>query len=101
MLTMPAYLIANVDVKDAEQYEVYRQLVPPTITQFGGRYLARGGRVEQLEGEWPVKRVVIVEFPSMEQARAWWSSDDYGPARAIRQAVAVSSLTLVDGLPDP
>jgi uncharacterized protein (DUF1330 family) len=98
MRGMPAYLIANVDVKDAAAYEKYRELAPATIEQFGGRFLARGGQVESLEGDWAAKRLVIIEFPSMDRAKAWWSSDEYGPAKALRQSVAVSSLTLVDGI---
>jgi uncharacterized protein (DUF1330 family) len=95
---MPAFLIANVDVKDPDRYDAYRQQVPASIERFGGRYLARGGNVEVLEGQWPVKRLVIVEFPSRERAMAWWSSDDYAALRALRQATAVSQLMIVDGL---
>jgi len=95
---MAAYLIANVDVHDAAQYDAYRQQVPASIERFGGRYLARGGSIELLEGVWPVKRLVIVEFPSKERAIAWWSSDDYAPLKALRQATADSQLVIVDGL---
>lgn len=95
---MPAFLIANVDVHNTEEYEAYRQQVPASIERFGGRYLARGGSAEVLEGRWPVKRLVIVEFPSRERAMAWWSSDDYAPLKALRQATADSQLVVVDGL---
>ena len=63
---MPAYVIAMVDVKDPVRYEDYRRMVLPTITAFGGRFIARGGRTEALEGELPAGRMVIVEFPSLD-----------------------------------
>ena len=70
---MPAYVIAHIDVKDPVRYEDYKRMVPPSIAAFGGRFLARGGATETLEGEWRPKRLVIVEFPSA-RARAWWHS---------------------------
>src|SRR5439155_739221 len=66
--TMPAYLIANVNVQDPATFEQYRKQVPATIAKHGGRYLVRGGRVERLEGSWNPTRLVVLEFPSMEQA---------------------------------
>ncbi len=96
---MAAYVIAQVNITDPEKYAVYREMVPPTFAKFGGRPLARGGAMEMLEGEPGAGRVVIVEFPSMEQARAWWASEEYAPAKALRQAASVSSLTLLEGLP--
>ena len=74
---MPAYVIAMVDVKDPVRYEDYRRLVLPTITAYGGRFVARGGRTELLEGKLPAGRLVIVEFPSVERAREWWASPEY------------------------
>ena len=77
--------------------EDYKRLVPPTIAAFGGRYLARGGRVQVIEGDWSPNRLVILEFPSVERARAWWESVAYAEARAIRQATATSRLVNLDG----
>jgi uncharacterized protein (DUF1330 family) len=94
---VPAYVIANVTVIDPVRYEEYRRLVPPTIEKFGGRFVVRGGAVEPLEGDWRPGRLVIVEFPSVEQARAWWSSDEYAGARAIRQATSTGTLLIVEG----
>jgi uncharacterized protein (DUF1330 family) len=94
---MPAYVIANVDVTDPARYEDYKRMVPPTIAAFGGRFLARGGDVHVLEGAWTPRRLVIVEFPSLAQARAWWESAEYGPAKALRQATATSDLVIVEG----
>jgi uncharacterized protein (DUF1330 family) len=93
-----AYVIATVDVKDPVRYEEYRRLVLPTITAFGGRFIARGGRTEVLEGAWPARRLVIVEFPSVERAKAWWSSPEYSEAKAIRQATSDGTLVLVEGV---
>src|SRR5262245_55771284 len=95
---MPAYVIASVDISDPARYEEYRRLVPPTIAAYGGRYVARGGKVDVLEGEWSPHRLVIVEFPSAARAREWWSSTLYGPVKAIRQACADTELVIVEGL---
>lgn len=95
---MTAYLIADVEVIDQTAYEQYRQQVPATIAAHGGRYLARGGATQVLEGSWSPKRCVIVEFPSMEQLEAWWSSPEYAPLRAIRERAARSNLVVTQGL---
>ncbi len=94
---MAGYVIANVDVKDAAGYEEYRRLVPATIQKYGGTYLVRGGPHEVLEGEWTPSRVVVLEFSSVEQAKRWYFSDEYRPAKAIRQRTAVSSVVIVEG----
>jgi uncharacterized protein (DUF1330 family) len=93
-----AYVIAMVDVKDPVRYEDYRQMVLPTITAFGGRFIARGGRTEALEGQLPAGRMVIVEFPSLDRAKEWWSSPEYAEARAIRQATSDGTLIVVEGV---
>ena len=95
---MAAYIIAQIDVRDAERYEDYKRLVPPTLAAYGGRFIVRGGAAEALEGEWPPRRVVILEFPSAEKAREWWGSDAYTPAKELRQATADSQLILVEGV---
>ena len=95
---MAAYLIADVEVVDRDLFEQYRQQVPATITAFGGRYVARGGAIEVLEGSWSPKRCVIVEFPSLEQLKAWWSSPEYTPLRALRQRAARSNIVVTQGL---
>ena len=96
---MPAYLIADIDVTDADAYAEYRRTVGDSIATFGGRFLARGGKTETLEGSWKPKRVVIVEFASMERLRAWYDSPEYAPA--LRQRASVSSLVMTDGVPGP
>jgi uncharacterized protein (DUF1330 family) len=95
---MTAYVIADVEVLDSVGFEEYRQRVPATITAFGGRYLARGGATEVLEGSWSPKRCVILEFPDMDRFRAWWSSPEYLPLRALRERTTKSHLVVTQGL---
>lgn len=95
---MPAYLVVHVQVKDPARYEEYKALAPVSIRQFGGRYLTRGGAVEVLEGGWVPERLVLLEFPSMERARAWWASAEYAGAKAIRHATAETTMVLAPGL---
>jgi uncharacterized protein (DUF1330 family) len=94
---MSAYVIVDIDVKDAEGYKEYVKAAPATLAIYGGRYIARGGANETLEGEWHAKRLVILEFPSAEQARAWLNSPEYAPARALRHKYAQTNMVLVDG----
>jgi uncharacterized protein (DUF1330 family) len=96
---MPAYVIVNVTVRDSGRYEEYRRLATPTVTAYGGRYLARGAPVEVKEGGWSPSRLVTLEFPDLERARAWWSSPEYAPARAVRQSCADTQLVITEGLP--
>ncbi len=93
---MPAYCIAEVEVTNAEEFAPYREAVPATIAQYGGRYLARGGRVTSMEGGWEPKRLVILEFPSMEQALAWYNSEEYRPLRAMRERAANTRFVIVE-----
>ena len=95
---MPAYVIGEVEIADPDAYKEYAKLVPATIAQYGGKYLARGGAVEGKEGGWNPKRVVVLEFPTMDQARKWYHSPEYGPVLAIRLKYATSKLILVEGL---
>ena len=94
---MAAYLIAEVDVHDAALFEEYRKLVPATIAKHGGKYLVRGGAMEIKEGGWKPKRLVVLEFPTMDQARKWYHSADYAPALAMRLKAAKSKVLLVEG----
>lgn len=96
---MPAYVIAEVDVTDPATYEEYRKLVPPTIARHGGKFLVRGGAVETKEGGWQPKRLVVLEFASMDQARKWYHSPEYAPALALRLKAARSKVLLVEGAP--
>lgn len=95
---MAAYIIGEVEIRDAEDYKEYVKLAPLTIAQYGGKYLVRGGAVEPKEGGWTPKRVVVLEFASMEQARKWYASPEYAPALAIRTRAAASKLIFVEGV---
>jgi uncharacterized protein (DUF1330 family) len=95
---MAAYIVVEVEVHDRERYEDYKRLVQPTLDAYGGRFVVRGGAAETLEGDWSPGRLVIVEFPSAEQARQWWASPEYAPAKALRQATARTQMILVEGV---
>lgn len=95
---MAAYVIVQVEVNDPVRYEDYKKMVPPSIDKFGGRFLVRGGKTDTLEGGWAPKRFVIVEFPSVEQAKAWWASPEYAEAKALRQATADSMMIVAEGV---
>ena len=95
---MPAYFIVEIDVQDAAAFEEYRKHVPETIAKYGGRYLVRGGKTETLEGDWQPGRMVVLEFPSREQAMQFYDSPEYGPQKALRFRSAKSKLLLVDGV---
>ena len=96
---MPAYVINDMEVLDPQGLEDYKKLSPQTVVQYGGKFLARGGAIETVEGEWSPKRIVILEFPSVEQARAWVNSPEYAPARQLRQKASRSNIIIVDGAP--
>ena len=95
---MPAaYLISQVDVHNPIGYEKYRAGTPAAIAAYGGEFLVRGGRVETLEGEPPLGRVIMVRFPSMEQALAFYHSDEYADLLTLRLASADSRRFIVEG----
>lgn len=95
---MSAYVVVQISIHDPEMYEAYKALAAASVEAHGGRYLARGGATQTLEGSWSPSRLVILQFPSVQAARAWWSSADYAEARRIRQASADTEMLLVDGL---
>lgn len=95
---MTAYLIADIEVTDAAQYEEYKRRVPAVIAAHGGRYLARGGASEALEGTWEPRRSAIIEFPSRAALKAFWDSPEYRPLRELRERCATSNIVLVEGL---
>jgi uncharacterized protein (DUF1330 family) len=94
-----AYVVVDIEVHDRERYETYKRMAPPSIALYGGRYVTRGGETNVLEGDWTPKRFVILEFPTMEQARAWWGSAEYAEAKALRQSIATTRMVLAEGLP--
>jgi uncharacterized protein (DUF1330 family) len=95
---MAAYVLANVEVIDAEGFAAYREAVPATIAKYGGRYLARGGSTIVPEGAMSPKRVVLLEFPDLETARAWFDSPEYRPLLELRQRTAKTDVWIINGL---
>jgi uncharacterized protein (DUF1330 family) len=95
---MPAYVLAHIDVIDAEEYKEYIKMSPESIHLYGGRFLARGPAPEVLEGTWAPKRLVLIEFPSVEQARKWWDSPEYAAAKAKRRATSRGDLVILPGV---
>ena len=95
---MTAYVLVDVDVTDAAQYDRYRPLAAASVEQYGGRYLVRGGASETLEGERIPNRLVVLEFPDADSARRWYHSPEYAHAKATRDAAATGSFILVEGV---
>jgi uncharacterized protein (DUF1330 family) len=91
---VPAYVIVNVEVRNSEAYREYAAQTPASIAAYGGRFVARGGEVEVLEGDWQPSRLVILEFPSVESAREWYHSPDYQAIKEIRIANAATQMVL-------
>ncbi|MFB9263359.1 DUF1330 domain-containing protein [Bradyrhizobium erythrophlei] len=96
---MPAYVISEVDVRDAAGFEAYRTLAAKTITQYGGRYLVRGGAADVAEGGPPPKNIIVVEFPSMARLREWYASPEYAEALKHRRTALDRRLIFVEGVP--
>ncbi len=94
---MAAYVIVQVNVNDPRRYEDYKKMVPPTLEPYGGQFLVRGGKVEALEGSWNPARMVVIEFDSVERAKAWWGSNEYAEAKALRQATADTEMIVIQG----
>jgi len=95
---MPAYVIADIEVHDPETYKEYAALVQAALDPFEGRFLVRGGPSEALEGDWHPQRIVVLEFPTVEQARGWYESPDYVKAMEIRHRASTGSIILAHGL---
>ena len=98
---MPAYVINDMEVTNPELLVEYKKLSAPTVQQFGGRFIARGGRMVALEGDWNPERVVILEFPTFEQAKSWAESAEYAPAKLLRQRASKSKLIVIEGVALP
>ena len=94
---MAAYVIAEMEVTDAALYDDYRKQVAATVQKYGGKFIVRGGKVEALEGGWSPKRLVMLEFPTLEQAQKWYRSSEYAPLITLRQRASRGRLVLVEG----
>jgi uncharacterized protein (DUF1330 family) len=95
---MTAYVIVDIDVTDPVHYEEYKKLAAPTVELYGGKYIARGGRTETLEGDWSPSRLVILQFESIEQAKRWLNSPEYSGPRGIRHQTAASKMVVIEGV---
>jgi uncharacterized protein (DUF1330 family) len=95
---MAAYVIAEINITDAEGYKEYTNVVPATVAKYGGKFIVRGGRAEVLDGEWPERRRVVLEFPSVEAARQWWDSPEYAKPKEMRKASSEGRLILIEGV---
>lgn len=95
---MPAYVVVDIDIHDPLVYEEYKKAATSSIAIYGGKYLARGGACEMLEGNWLPKRLVILEFESMTRAKQWLESEEYSKARSLRHKSANTKMILVEGI---
>lgn len=95
---MAAYIVVQVEVQDQATYGEYVKLVPASLAAYGGRFVVRGGKTETLEGNWNPPRFVVLEFESVEQAKKWWASPEYAPAKAMRQKSAKTEMLVVQGV---
>jgi uncharacterized protein (DUF1330 family) len=95
---MSVYVIVEIDVHDPVGYEQYKKLAGPTVEARGGKYIVRGGKTEVLEGEWQPKRIVVLEFPSTDQAKEWLNCEEYRGPRKMRHRTAKTNMILVEGV---
>ena len=94
---MAAYMIVDNEVTDPEGFREYQKRVGSTLESYGGTFLVRGEKYENLEGDWHLHQLIMLEFPSVEQARRWYQSDEYAPVKDIRLKTAVTQVILVQG----
>ncbi len=95
---MAAYVIVDIDVQDRERYQDYVRLSPVSLARYGGKFVVRGGRHETLEGDWRPRRLVVLEFESVERAKEWWASAEYAEAKRLRQATSTANMIVVEGV---
>jgi uncharacterized protein (DUF1330 family) len=98
---MAAYVIVETDVSDPEQYERYKAASAEAVAAAGGRYLARGGELAVLEGDWRPPRLVVLEFEDLAAARRWYESEAYRHARRLREGAARMRMVVVQGVDQP
>ena len=95
---MAGYIVVDIEITDPNEYQTYAKQTAATIERYGGKFVVRGGEPETLEGDWKTKRLVIIEFPSIEQAKAWYNSPEYSAIIGIRHHSAISKMLLVQGV---
>src|SRR5205823_7640367 len=97
-LQMSAYVIVEIDIIDSVGYDEYKKLAGATVEKYGGKYIVRGGRAETLEGDWNPKRIVVLEFESMQRAKDWLNCDEYREPRKMRHRTAKTNMIVVEGV---
>jgi len=97
---MAAYVLVDISETDPERATRYRAMSGPSVERHGGQFLARGGAIRVLEGDWQPERLVIIEFASTDAAQAWYDSEDYRQARAVRADAGDWRMVVVDGIAD-
>jgi uncharacterized protein (DUF1330 family) len=95
---MSAYVIVEIDIVDPAGYEEYKQLAGATVERYGGKYIVRGGAVETLEGNWKPKRIVVLQFDSMQRAKEWLNCEEYREPRKMRHRTARKRMVVVEGV---
>jgi len=95
---VPAYIVVETDIHDAEQYELYKEASPAAVEAGGGRFIARGGELAILEGDWQPKRLVLLEFPDLDAAKRFYDSPEYQEAKRLREKAAAFNMVAVEGL---
>ena len=97
---MSAYVIVEIEVTDPIRYEEYKEQATATVRKYGGKYIVRGGKTEVLEGNWKPKRIVILQFDSIERAKEWLNSEEYREPRKLRHATAKTNMLVIEGVDD-
>ena len=97
LAAMPAYIIARVEVTDWTRYREYTKATPAAVARYGGKFIIRGGEITTLEGEPETRRLVVIEFPSLEQAKAFYQSPEYSQVKTLRAGAAVGQFLAIDG----
>jgi len=95
---MSAYVIVEIDITDPIGYEEYKKQAAATVHKYGGKYIVRGGKTEVLEGDWHPKRLVILQFESMQHAKEWLHCEEYREPRKLRHRTAKTKMVLVEGV---
>ena len=95
---MSGYFIIQINVTNAENYKEYIEKVTPIVKKFGGEYIVRGGQSENVEGNWPFQRTVVLKFPTYDMVKEWRNSDEYKPIRKIREDNSECNAIIIEGL---
>ena len=95
---MCAYVIVEIDIVDPAGYEEYKKLASATVEKYGGKYVVRGGAAETLEGDWNPKRIVVLQFDSMQRAKEWLNCEEYREPRKMRHRTARTRMVVVEGV---